>query len=889
MSSIREGITKFLQARQGESPYLIPLWSPDLESQFIVHAGSCGVEGATDTWTDNSEIWFHHRWPYKAGTNPNYSDRKLTFSPGAHLRRFGSTWWNFKTKRSVAVAFDIDLEGEHAQSTTTVTQEQLDDLIEKLGTLPYLTLVRSSGGGGVHIYCFFDEQDQPEAVNHNEHTQVAKSVIAKVSDDLGYDLSKHMDAVGVVFWMWSCDSPEGHPGYELIKEQTERLGAKDLVGYENAGLSTANKKVSMRGFTDSGEEVETFEDGGYKEYELDPFHVEFLKELEDMGYSFRWEAEYKMAHTHTCAIRALIEKREAAGRPLKGRFTTISQGSDKNKPNCYITPRPDGVFQCKRFGTATAESPLWMTRGDDTWCFINTETPVLLVMKKFATTYDGSRMVFEPAALERCLQALGHTLGEGHETLSAPITVTLRKDGVFFAKFKGEGVYPGWKPGKEGFSKDLPVTHKKAEFSRSLLEDADKIVRHVVTPDRAPYGWALKASDGHWIMHSRYDGVSAVVQQAFGKDANSVKSEMTMNPWVLDHLPFGPEYPGKRKWNKMAPQLKYQPAEKPGPHPHWDMVFNHLGKSLDDTVAKTKWCQQWGLQTGADYLLAWVSSMIQEPFQQLPYLFFYGPQNCGKSQFHESVAMLLTCGVESIGSALASGAGYNAEVANAVLGFVEEKDLSTVRDNSYVRIKEWSTARMLQIHQKGHTPYQQRNSLHMCHMSNTHKACPMEDGDTRITAVLVTPIEKLIPKQQFEDKLEAEAPFFLRTLLTMHLPKSHERYRVPMLATEHKRDLESMSQTPFETFCEGFLIPCEGHVVQVKVLHEKFNEYCQDANVEKPKQAFLMQMLRARSDKFLLGKNRQGAFCLGNVTIDSEAKPKDKALKLSNKGRLTSV
>jgi hypothetical protein len=860
----------------------------DMESQFIVHKGSAPVEDAHDTWTDGSETWFPHRWPYKSGTAPYYKEKSLTFSPGTHLRRFGSTWWNFKTKRSVAVAFDIDLEGEHAKSTTTVTQEQLDELIPKLGALPYLTLVRSSGGNGVHIYCFFDEADQPRSENHNEHTQVAKALVDKISEDLSYDLKQHMDAIGVVFWLWSCDSPEGHPGYELIKEQTESLGAADLEKYLSASLQGPNRDVKMVGYTDSGEKVETTTTGGgYKSYDLEPFHIEFLKELEDEGYSFRWEAEYKMAHTHTCAIQGVIEKRKLAGRPIKGLFNTVSKGSDKSKPNCYITPRPDGVFQCKRFGTATAETPLWTTEGDDTWCFINMETPVLLILKRFATSYDGNKMVFEPARLEYALNAMGHSLGEDHDRIDSAIKVVLGKDSVFTASVKTKRNFVGWDEVGEHQQKVLPILHQVSGYQKSLLEQADNIVRQVVTPNNDPYGWAIKAKD-YWVMYSGYEPVACVVNQHFGKDAQSVKVEMMRDPWVLHHLPFGPEYPGGRLWNKLAPQLKYEPASEPGPHPHWDMIFNHLGRSLDNTVAKTQWCSQWGIHTGADYLRAWVVAMIKEPFQQLPYLFFYGPQNSGKSQFHESIKMLLTCGVESIGTALASGAGYNAEIANAVIGYVEEKDLSVVKDNAYTRIKEWSTARHMQIHQKGHTPYQQPNSLHMVHMANTHLACPMEDGDTRITAILVSPILKLIPKQRFEAALEAEAPAFTRTLLTTNLPASHERFRVPMLASEHKLALEEMHQTPFEEFCSLSLRACSGHKILFKDFYERYEKFCAEKNQEAEKRTQVLQLLRNRSDKYVIGISTGKQNYLGNVTFNPKAKPKAK-LTVNEKGRLVNV
>lgn len=893
MSSIRDGIQKFLQARIAESPYLIPKWDKDMESQYLVHQGSVEVEGNEGVWTDGQETWCNHRWPHKAGTDPNYADRKLTFSPGAHLKRFGSTWWNFKKKRSIAVALDIDLEGDHAESTTTVTTAKLADLEKRLKTLPYITLVRSSGGQGIHIYTFFDEKDLPVAVNHNEHTQVAKSLVSKISDDLTYNLKQHMDAIGVIFWLWSCDSPEGHEGYKLIQEQTVRLGAKDLIPYRDANLAGPNANIKVKGYEDDGTQVINEEQGGgYKVHDLEPEHSEFLKELEDMGFSFIWQPSHNMAHTHTVAIQRLYEKRANEGRPLRGIFTTVSAGSDKSKPNCYITPRPDGVFQCKRFGTGTAETLLWQTKDGDTWCYLNQEAPVLQVMRKCAKTYSfmtgcSYKMVFDSEGLEQAMKAFGHTLGESINSINVPINVSVGDDGIMTASFDGEGNYEGWEKTKKGFSRQLPVIHKKVAFKKSVLDEADKFVRHVVTPDYEPYGWALKCGE-HWIMYPGFDPVSCVVSHVFGSDAKLARSEMTQNPWILHHLPFGKEYPGGRLWNRQSPQLAIPPASEPGPHPHWDMIMDHLGKSLDTTIEQSYWCQEWGIHSGADYLRYWISALIQDPMEQLPYLFFYGPQNSGKSIFHESLSTLFTCGVTNIGTALCSGPGYNAEIANAVIGFVEEKDLSGEGNAAYAKIKEWVMAKTIAIHKKGHTPYDQPNTLHMVQMANHPKSISMEDGDTRITAILVNMLKKEVPKKVMFEALEKEAAYFLRTILTINIPQSHTRLRLPMIATQHKRDLESMSQTPFEVFCEENLYPCEGHTVKITDFYAKYRTYCTEKNTEPERRTHVIQMLRNRTDKYLIGVGNGKQTYIANVSMESNLKPK-RPYKLNDKGRLARV
>ena len=887
-TSIREGISKFLQNRVGESPYLIPLWYRDLESQYLVHPGSNPVDEGGNSWTDGSETWSNHRWPHKAGTNPKYNDRQLTFSPGTHIKRFGSTWWDFRKKRSIAVALDIDLEGEHAESTTTVTSAKLEELVDMLQTLDYITLVRSSGGCGVHIYSFFDKTDLPVSENHNEHAQVAKALVSKISADLGYNLIQHMDAVGVVFWLWSCDSPEEHRGYQLIQEQTRSLGSKDLKEYMNIDLAGPNQKIKVTGYTDSGDKVENVENGGgYKTYPLEPAHSAVLKELEDMGFSFIWQPSHNMAHTHTVAIKLLCEKLAKEGRPLAGVFTTVSGGTDKTKPNCYMTPRPGGVFQVKRFGTSTAETPLWNNRDGDTWCYLNQETPVLPVLKKFASVYDGNKLTFEPSALELAMKAFNKTMGKSIDSIFVPITVRLRKDGTMLAQFKGEGNFDGWARTKEGFQRELPIIHMESDFVKSLLDDADQIVRHMLTPDHDPYGWSIKSND-RWVVYKTFEPIACIVTKLFGKDASSVRAEMLVNPWILHHHPFGKEYPGGRLWNKAAPQLSIEPASVPGPHPHWDLVMDHLGNSLDSTVAVTPWCQQWGVHTGADYLRVWIAALIRDPMESLPYLFFYGPQNSGKSSFHESIARLFTCGVASASTALSSGGGYNAEIANAVLGFVEEKDLSVVKDTAYARIKEWIMARTMLIHPKGHTPYQQPNTLHMIQLANRPTSCPMEDGDTRITAILVNALQSPIPRKAMEAALESEKANFLRTILTLNMPESPTRLRVPMLATEHKHALEEMHQTPFESFCSDFLHPCPGQWVKFTDLYKEYEKYCTLKSIDPERKNHILQLLRNRGDKYLIGIGTGKQNYIANFTLDLKKRPKA-PLVLNDKGRLTHV
>ena len=867
MSTIREGIQAFLAANRDESPFLIDRWSVDLESQFLVHPGSQETEEGSNVWTDGSEEWCHHRWPYKAGSDPYYKDRPLRFNTRAHLARIGSTWWNWKTKRSVAVAFDIDMADEHAPSTTTVTETELEGVVARLKQLPYVTLIRSTGGKGVHVYVFFDEHDQPVAENHNEHTLVALQVLQKMKDDSDYDYAQHMDVKGVVFWFWSSTSDADHPGFSLIQEATEPIGSKDLEGYE--ALKTPNKTRKVVGFDEDGNEVHS--DSECRVYDLDDEHKSILKELETLDYSFIWNGEFNMAHTHTCALRQVFERRRDAGSPIRGQFETISRGTDKLKPNCYITPRPGGVFQVKRFGVGITEHDLWTQYEGDTWCYFNQDVSPDHVFDAFCASKKSANVFqFEPAQLKAAMEALGHQFDH---PIQGAVEVVRQNDGTF--KVISTEPIPGWVQTKSGSTFNLPVISNPEVRMSTTLEEADKVIRNVITPNYDVYGWAINTNSG-WIFHTD-SSVNLALRRRFGKEADYVKEACVMNPWKLVCHPFQPEYASNREWNKDAPQLAIEPSPVPGAHPHWDMIYDHIGQSLDAAVRSTEWCQKWGLQTGADYLRCWMAALIRCPFEPLPYLFLYGPQDSGKSIFHESASLLFTEGsVVSASGALSNAQGFNYEIANCIIGYIEEKDLSSIRDGAYARMKEWVTGKTLTVTRKGETPFAQPNTMKMVQMANSPKACPMEDGDTRITALAICDLgNRKIPKGLMEQKLKEEAPFFLRTILTTHLPETPDRLRVPMLVNQDKRALEAMNQLPWEAFASDTLVRCDGNLVKFTDFYEQYFGYCQRNNKQPESNKALLQLMRNRSDKYVIGFGPGKSNYIANFKLsdDKSAKP----------------
>ena len=120
----------------------------------------------------------------------------------------------------------------------------------------------------------------------------------------------------------------------------------------------------------------------------------------------------------------------------------------------------------------------------------------------------------------------------------------------------------------------------------------------------------------------------------------------------------------------------------------------------------------------------------------------------------------------------------------------------------YNRIKEWSVAPSFSIHRKGATPYMSEfNSTHWIQCANRRRNCPVFDQDSRIVVIDVKELESPIPSDEFTTRLQQEAPYFLRHILSLSIPPScGDRLYLPVLETEAKR--QAMAATRSEQTTE---------------------------------------------------------------------------------------
>jgi hypothetical protein len=414
----------------------------------------------------------------------------------------------------------------------------------------------------------------------------------------------------------------------------------------------------------------------------------------------------------------------------------------------------------------------------------------------------------------------------------------------------------------------------------------ESIVRHVIS-NGSEAGWYVNINN-EWVNQTRANVISVLISQMIGYKKVDIDRMMglgILDPWTLVQKPFEEEYLSGRQWNKDAPQLAYTPVS--GKFGVWLDLLNHLGSDLDDTVKNDSWCQLNNLSTGGEYLQLWIASMFQKPTEPLPYLFFFGETNSGKSTFHEAIHILFKNGRGTVKAdrALRDKNGFNGELENAVLCVVEEIDLSKDR-LAAERIKEWVTGRTISVRAMYHGAYDILNTTHWVQCSNFANYVLILRGDTRIVAVNVSRPAVDIPKNVLLSRLRDEAPAFLYEILNTSLPDAPGRLSLPCLETSVKREMMSVNATVLERFLEERTKICAGHVTTMRDLFDSFKFFCLQREPEALDQWTLQRVSIGlpRCEGMVRGTlGRDKAPAVGNLSLDMDAIPTvDGKYKLNN-------
>lgn len=844
MKTISQALAEFIQLLKTGSPEhgiaphnapeLLDLWSINMETQVNVAAGAgVAVEGLKGTFCDPNcpdHRWWNIRIPKGAfTTTPTFEDKPLPWPPVLHVNGLGCTGWDWQDRISRWVGFDFDSITGHAAGVG-VSDTELDRVREAACALPWVEVRRSTGGKGLHLYVRMLVR---EIMTHTEHMALGRAILGMMSSEANFDFASQIDACGGNMWIWHQKMTTANAGLSLMKASTQTLGEDDLPTNWRDHVDVVRRrrsKVAVQGLGE--EEQDPFEKlvASRPAVPLDDSHKAVIDELRRFS-STEWVADHHCARVHTAALKRLMEDYKGELK-LKGIFDTLSAGRDLAQPNAFMFPMLNGAWSVFRFGQGTGEANTWRQDGEGwTTCFFNRDPDLRTAALAFNGKHDGDKNAyFFDSARDaiNAVEALGGKVHlpdymdgqgtymkvdkSGHISLEVEKHSSRADDMGAWIKKKGHYLYT--------------TTIKPTQESDVTLQSLDKEVRLVCTPEHREAGWLFRTDKDIWVWYTKDNvrtGMRDLADQ-FGvkkTDLEVLLAKSVRNPWTLVNVPFQAEYPGDRQINYGAPQYRFPPielgADEEPKHPHWDMILRHCFQEMDGVLRGNEWAERANVLKGADYGLMWIACMLREPFSPLPYLFFYGDQNTGKSILHEAIKLLVTSGVAHADRAFKSGNDFNGELAGAVLATIEETDLSE-SPAAYNRLKNWVTSPTLAIRKMRMDTYEQPNTLHFIQTANNREACPIFTGDTRIVMLHVPAPEKDIPKSVLMQALEAEAPHFMRTLLDLHLPSPDGRLRIPAIETHSKQRAESAARS----LLDEFILDCTEQVAGEKIMFAEF-------------------------------------------------------------------
>ena len=809
MPLVSEALYNFLQARKTPANAdLVERCSINMEVQVnVIAADGEPVAGRNSTWSNGSDTWHSIRIPKNAATDPTWEDYKIGYPFDLYAEGIGMTGWDWKARRSRHFGYDFDALTGHARGIG-IEDKELKKVKEAACALPYVEVRRSTGGKVIHLYVYLDDAGVPTA-NHTEHAALSRCILGMMSAECGFDFASAIDACGHVMWIWHRKMSTENRGLEIIKPATQRLSEADLPKNWRSHIEVVKRQRSKIKVNEIAEDdQDPFEAlaSSRKIVPLDDSHKAQIEALMRSGHTTLWVADHHLLQTHTTALKGLMEDRELK---LAGIFKTLSEGRDPGTPNCFLFPLPNGAWHVYRFSPGIAEADTWTQDGQGwTTCYFNRYPDLAAACTLFGgVEREQGGYVFSSA--DSAVKA-AKTLGED---LTLPnvgdrkVTLKPHKDGrlvVEIERKKDEKPLEGWEDKKSKYVKIFKVQTDPKEDDELDFNEFDNILRAVESAAVEHGGWVLKNPKKEWVRQPASN--VKMVLQSLGhakSEAEEIMGAAVARGWRLVNLPFREEYPGGRQWNLDAAQFRYKPAEladdEAPVHPHWDMIFDHIGHELTPVLRELPWAIEANIRTGADYLRRWVACAFRDPFQPLPYLFFFGPEDSGKSIFYESLQGLVTKGVVKAERSLTSE--FNHELAGAVICAVEEVDIAKA-PGAYAKIKEYSTGRTILIRQMRQNCFAQPNATHWVQTANRRENCPVFPGDTRITAIYVGDLlkEQKIAKPKLEPLLAQEAPHFLHTLMHLELPPMLDRLRLPVVSTGSKQQAEVDNQTCLEQF-----------------------------------------------------------------------------------------
>ena len=815
MATVTQSIRILLdQWKTGFNDDLVELYAPTMEVQANVKTRLLdrdvdkvypekkdGSKSKSFIYSDGLTEWWPLRARKNSDTEPWFKDYPMKWPVEEYVTDVGISGWDWVHRVSRLVGYDLDKLFEvigddgHAKG---LTAERIIAIDAILAPIPYVMNRRSTRGAGRHIWIPLDDI---LCENHTVHAALARAVMLKLARDTGIDFPEVVDCYGSIIFIASNRATRENRGYECLQKATAKLTEDDLPGWRNH--VSVNKKRLKAKRARSADETESTtepkartEDDMFEElaascptFERDAEHKRIMLEVTERGWPADWNEDHGYYETHTYGA---AEVHKSLG--LLGIFKTNSLGTDKTRANAMFFPRPNGGFYCLRFQDAAEDASWKMTSSGRSYCLYNV-TPDLRSACIAAGAVEGSAGFTFPTVeqAQEAANALDYKLPELSDR---PVNFKIKGNSVVVDATRKDGETPaGWSMTSRTLSKVLgTMPIKDCEQSTN---DYDDLVRHIVCDDdgiNRDGGYMINATGGTWNITTPSGAKDVLMSTGLSSPASSAaRGIINLNPWHEVNEPFQPTFLPNRQWNMRGAQLRFEAAVEPGPTGHWDKIFDHCGEGLDDAVQECKWCLDYGVKSGGDYLRLWLASLLRNPKQKLPYLFFVSEgangQSTGKSTFHRGIDLLFRRG--SVEAKLALNENYNARLAGCVFGYLEDVSLDA---KSYSRVKQWLDAPRITIRKMRRDAYSIPNYSHFVQSGNHTTDCYIEVGDTRIQPIEVFPIlpaDWLDWSRELEPTLVREAPAFLEKLNRDQMPPpfTASRFYLPVFETPTKRTM----------------------------------------------------------------------------------------------------
>jgi len=474
---------------------LADLYNHDMEVQVnVAQDGGERIAGdfhgrKWNGWTDGITTWKSMRIPYKANTEPEYTDLIMKYDLAIHAEGIGMTGWNWAKKISKWIAYDFDaIIGHSDKNPNKLSNDELQRVQDAAAEIPWVTIRKSTSGNGLHLYVYVN--DIPTE-NHNEHAALGRSILGQMSALVGFDFDSKVDICGGNMWVWHRKM-RNTDGLTIIK-RGETLEDVPLNWKDHIKVVQHKRRTNLP--QDISDPMSSLT-SQYARVALDDKHQELIKFLVDTNALWWWDQDKHMLVTHTVNL-----KQAHTDLNFQGYFNTNSSGLDLDEQNCFLFPLRDGAWTVRRFSQGCTEHPSWDQDASGwTRCFLNKIPDLSTASNSMEGLEDpkGGFVFRDGESARQAAKLLGATVPISTALLGRKTILKEHKDGRLIVEIPHEGddvsdQMKGWLAKKGKWTRIFNV-----KVSTPVGQDVanyDHMVRHIVTEQNEDYGWVMSRED----------------------------------------------------------------------------------------------------------------------------------------------------------------------------------------------------------------------------------------------------------------------------------------------------------------------------------------------------------------------------------------------------------